>query len=515
MKKNFLFMFFGIVIGQTLPTVPNNVFRLSIGADVSNHKWNLGEKKFSLHGIALHYFDPYTHNDSLRFSSNFDLFYPGSVYLDSSTTVEAWLNSLNEEYSISLPNLGPQNIDTSSSMLYNGFYSEYRERKTNGKIIKIDYGMSNEVTLSATIPFMDIYTINQSFSDYSINPIQGAQALVNYHQIVKNNYNTFFNSSSFSNLPGKIQDTLEMIYNIYYKPDMDTLYGGDYSVNWVFQSQDDPINNLLIDPRFIPNGINKDSVSLSDLVNYYYPTQKSSNGYGDISVGVTILLKGEPSWAIEEPVNSLYGQISLSIPFGKTISSYKDKGVGKKQFTEVNMGYGVNRWKIGFYGNKEFKSKMQGRLFVQSHVHFSTVTTLNTPVLLFSGGHTHQDSILSLIGNTYKYNRGTGFSMKVGGEFEPKKNRLRFLGEISPVYKGKDNYSSKDPVWDNWMENQIGSSNYIDLKCEIWLINSVSKYRFGPYSFDLFAGYNTTLLANNNYLGWNAYAGIITFYQGW
>ncbi len=512
MKAIFIIFFYSISIGQILPTIPSNVFRLSVGADASNFKWDLGENFFSLHGIGRHYFDSNTHNDSIRFSSNFDLYHTGRVYIDSVDTVEEWLNQFNSKYNFSLPVFGAQNIDTSLTMSSNGLFSEVREKKTSGKRLRLDYGMSNEVTLSATIPILDSYIIKQLFSDYSINEIDGAQILIDYHENVKNEFNTFLNSNAYSNLRRGLRDTLQLIYNLYYTNN------GDYSVNWIFHSQNDPINNQLVDPMFIPNGISQDTVSLIDLVNYFYPAQKSGKGINDITIGANILLKGNPSWAIDEPANALYGQIYLSVPFGKTISPFAK--VGQKQFSEANIGSGVNRWTLGLYGSKEIESRskskvFRGRVFVQTQLHFSTVTTLNTPALFFSGGHSHPDSILSLVGNTYKYDMGTGLNLKVGGEFEVIKNRLKFLGEIAPKYNGQDNYSSKDRNWDAWMEKQSRSNNFMDLKCEFWLMNSISKYRFGPISFDLYAGYSTKLIANNTYLGWRTYAGITTFYQGW
>ncbi len=113
---------------------------------------------------------------------------------------------------------------------------------------------------------------------------------------------------------------------------------------------------------------------------------------------------------------------------------------------------------------------------------------------------------------------GTGMSINVGTELDRFKNRLRLRGEILASFKGKDNYISKNPYWDRWMEEYSGNSpfyNKVDLRFELWFLNSLSKYRFGPLPFDLCAGFNTTLAANNIYSGWNAFAGITTYYQGW
>mgnify|MGYP001452663777 CR=1 FL=1 len=87
MKIILLFFFIGILFGQALPTVPNNVFRISVFKSLSNSNWNLSDNKFSLDHIGKNYFDYGTHNDSMRFSSDYDLYYNGATYIDSSTTI--------------------------------------------------------------------------------------------------------------------------------------------------------------------------------------------------------------------------------------------------------------------------------------------------------------------------------------------------------------------------------------------------------------------------------------------
>jgi len=506
----FLFTAQVSLIAQILPTVPSNVFRVSIGNNTSEATWDLNDNRFSLQGVGRKYFDHMTHNDSVRFSSNFDLYHTGTVYIDSVNTVEEWMTNFNTIHGFSLPVLGPQNIDTTKGMSPEGVFSEKRRKKIIGRRFDLEYGMSNEITLSVSIPIIDSYTIDQSFSDFSIGPIQGAPILVDYHQDARQQFNTFINSNSFSNLRRGLKDTLQLIYNMYYTNN------GDYSVKWALHSQDDPINNLLVDQVFLPPGINKDSVSLSDLVSYYYPVQKQAQGIDDVKIGLTALLSGTPTWALDSLSDAIYGQFFITIPYGRTLSQFID--VRRKQFNEIQIGKGVSRISAGFYGSKIFKYKYNIRVYGQALLQFSTTTTLNTPALLFSGGHTNPDSILSLVGNTYKFDRGTGIMFNVGTELERFKNRLRLRAEICTVYKGQDNYISKDPEWDLWMEEYAGNSpsyNRADIKAELWLMNSLSKNRFGPVPFDLFAGATSTLSANNIDIGWKIYAGITTYYQGW
>jgi hypothetical protein len=50
---------------------------------------------------------------------------------------------------------------------------------------------------------------------------------------------------------------------------------------------------------------------------------------------------------------------------------------------------------------------------------------------------------------------------------------------------------------------------------ELWIVNSISSNRIGPFSFDAYVGYQERLVANNTYQGSLFYIGFSTFYQGW
>ena len=167
------------------------------------------------------------------------------------------------------------------------------------------------------IPIIDSYVIEQSYFNYSIGKVEGAQALIEYHQNAKQELKTFIDSNDYSNLRRGVKDTLQNIYDVFYT-------NGQFSKKWVWHSQDDPLNNLLIDEGFLPPGINKDSVSLSDLIWYYYPSKKIGDGVGDIKIGGTILLSGTPTWALNGKGDVLYGQLFVTIPYGKTLTQFLD-----------------------------------------------------------------------------------------------------------------------------------------------------------------------------------------------
>ena len=527
--KNLTFIIFAmtLIAAQSFQPLPNNVFRFSIDKGSSNYNWDKGQKQFSLEGIGKMYFDPFTHNDSVRFSSNFDLYNVGSLYVDKiiidadtfsiNSTVEEWMEKLNYDFNLSLPVFESQNIDTNSFMFPIGSFYEKRSRTIESRTLRIDYGFSNEVTFNISIPYIDLFLNDQSLSNISVSSIKGVQPLIDYHQNSKSVLKNFIDSEAFIDLPGdSIEKILQYVYDLYYTKE------GDYSVSWIQHAQDDPIGNDLVHKSLIPLEIRSeegDYISLDSLVNWYYPNIKSGSGIGDVDIGLNILLKGDPPWSSKKSTESIYGQFFLSIPFGRTLSSFKnsfvDNNSKRNQLNEVVFGKSVYRWTIGFLGVRYPKGQSLAKVFYQGKYKFSLPTTLNTPIRLFSGGHTHPDSILKMVGNTYKYDMGDGLLIKAGGEYEISKNRARILGELSSYYRGSDKYLSKSARWDKYMEQQSGVVSKLDFKMELWLINSVSVNRIGPLSFDAYFGYKERLVANNTYGNKYFYFGFSTFYQGW
>jgi hypothetical protein len=84
--------------------------------------------------------------------------------------------------------------------------------------------------------------------------------------------------------------------------------------------------------------------------------------------------------------------------------------------------------------------------------------------------------------------------------------------------KSKDDYSSLDKNWDTWMEGRKGYDTEMakwDYCVEAWILNSTSKARIGPLSFDFVFGYKNTISAKNTFEGYKLYSGITTYLQGW
>ena len=94
--------------------------------------------------------------------------------------------------------------------------------------------MSDRITLSLNIPIINEHKITNIIDSVQIDKVSNVNDLIEYHNIAKNQFNTFLSSNTFSEFPGRLRDTLETIYNYFYSDN------GQYSVNWAFHAKDDP-----------------------------------------------------------------------------------------------------------------------------------------------------------------------------------------------------------------------------------------------------------------------------------
>ena len=524
-----LFAIIQTLFSQILPTIPKNVFRFSTGYTQTSGEWNLINQNFNLNGIGSMYFNDKIYDENGVYNSNYDLYYLGSTRLDSNntfnlnymgndildtaSTVEEWLIKFNNYYGFNLPTLSEQNIDTDNKILIEGSFDEKRKRSFFGKTFKIEYGMSDEITLSISTSIFDKFTINQNISNYNVGKANNVENLISYHIETKSILKNFIESNAFSDLHRDVKNTLNMIYDYYYKKD------GPFSVNWVFHSLDDPINNLILDDKMKPLELmDDDTISFQELVQYYYPRNKISSGVDDISLGATVLLNGNPAWRSGEKGSAIYGKFKLSIPYASTIASFKSNDFRIKQFKQATIGYGALGWGVGFLAEKKNKSRDNSRIFFSSMIQLHSDAILNTPVQFFSGGHSNPDSALSYIGNTYKFKKGMTIDAQLGGEVELVKKRFIIKYNFYFKNKNQDRYISKSIDWNQWMESHNGySTSYKIFKAgsEFWIINSISKNKIGPLPFDLFTGFNSSIFSENNYTESRFYGGITTYFQGW
>ena len=161
---------------------------------------------------------------------------------------------------------------------------------------------------------------------------------------------------------------------------------------------------------------------------------------------------------------------------------------------------------------------MRLRLYGALDLSISTSELLNTPVSIFSGIHTNPDSIVNAVGNTYKFKEGKWIKSLAGFEIQPISGRILLRVESHNISKDQDSYDSNDDEWDSWMNSHKGYDSAWsrwDIRTEIWLLNSNSIRRVGPFSFDVVLGAQFTINAKYTYDGYQVFAGLTTYLQGW
>ena len=74
---------------------------------------------------------------------------------------------------------------------------------------------------------------------------------------------------------------------------------------------------------------------------------------------------------------------------------------------------------------------------------------------MFSGAHSHPDSVLNSVGNTYRYDKGNELYFKLGNEIVIRKNKLLLQSDLGYLNKWEDGFLSNDQHWDMWMQRHL------------------------------------------------------------
>ena len=106
------------------------------------------------------------------------------------------------------------------------------------------------------------------------------------------------------------------------------------------------------------------SPDIDTLMYLYHPQEKSTSGLGDVTLGLNLLLIGNPAWRGGKNKYSLYSGFDIIMPFGKPLIKFNpidiDTNGVPKQFKQLPIGKGLTQWRIRAFG--EFYRKFRGRL---------------------------------------------------------------------------------------------------------------------------------------------------------
>ena len=318
--------------------------------------------------------------------------------------------------------------------------------------IRFEYGITERVTLTLGIPnYASATQENQWGWEGTID--DSLNAFIKYHTENKQKFNDLGIPEEFSapydTISADLKSQLYNIYDFFYTAD------GTGTVLGLLENDIDPFKSSITGAQFNPfSNSDNDTTNIDSLMIFYHPN-RSTSGLGDIRWGLNFHLLGSPVWA-GESLFSIYGGIGMTIPTAKLISKFnpdKVDGTGRpKQFSELQLGNGVTALHFSLFG--ELYKTIQSR---ELKINWATEFKINsvakfwqrvTPRGTYSVQH---DSILSQIGEVYRFRRGDEFFGSLVGSLELIPRKLRISVGQTWYLKIRDSYYSKNERWNEWM----------------------------------------------------------------
>ena len=269
------------------------------------------------------------------------------------------------------------------------------------------------------------------------------------------------------------------------------------------------------------------TTNLESLLKFYYPTNKSSSGLGDATLGMNILLYGFPSWTGNEPL-SVYAGVGLRFPSAKKLGPYrasvKDTTGRPSQFNELPIGNGITRYSLSLFGEffKYFNERLVNITWVIERAKYSR-EVVNTPVSFLWGSETNPDSIISLIGKTYLHQLGDELLLSATGKLELWPDRVSITGGINSIRTQKDFVYSSDPSWDSWMVSRQRKGKTVHdtkkTKIQQYLLVTLHNVHptksIGPFLFDIELGASFPYFTRHTYSFKSVWLGFQAYFQAW
>jgi len=264
---------------------------------------------------------------------------------------------------------------------------------------------------------------------------------------------------------------------------------------------------------------------LDTLMSQYYPQSKSNSGLGDITMGMNVLLIGNPAWRGGKNKYSLYGGIEVTLPFGERLKKYYPKDVDSdgthNQFKQLPIGNGLTRWRLKTFG--ELYRKAWGRLInVNWSVSLSSFSRdiINPPISFLWSQETGADSISRAIGNAVLYEQGGQIYGAVQGQVELWPQRIFFSAGMDWMLSGRDQYFSANDTWDKWMANRKNYDTKKIMTTQFFKFNFLNVDPFkqiGPIPFELEVGIRwfVPLLTYQSFGYRSSWIRISSYFQAW
>jgi len=507
----FGFFFTSSIRSQTHFTIPNNVWRLSVTPKILSGKYigpggvkGIPNMPFSLAGYGKRYYDHRFLLDGYPASSQ-DLYDLDTLGFNSTYNVGEYIRHYNLMFGDSIPDFS-QDFFGPDSIAITGSISQEISRNSWGVDFNVEYGLSNRITFSMKIPYYT-YVAEDRTSRWNSDNIPGLDSWVAYHQGVK--------AAMDSALAHHYDINLQVIRNQFYS------WEGDHSTLWALGG--DPYNHRFYGSEFNPfTQQDTSSVTIDELLSYYYPERRTTSGLGDVELGLNILLFGNPAWS-ESGNFSIYTGLFFVMPSAYRLEKYKMSNgipVNQAHFLQLPLGEGVSQLNFSLFGEL-YQTLFRRQIIINWMVKggFHGQKRLNTPIRFVYFNTFNPDTIATLLGQDFTFRKGNEFYGNILGQLELIPDRISISGGSSVYLKGRDTYISKNKDWDRWMEYRKGEydtrRSAVIQHAEVTLHNVNPLKRIGPIPFELVGGVSIPVLSRNTYRDFSAWLQWIVYAQAW
>ncbi|MBC8323194.1 MAG: hypothetical protein H8E70_06470 [Candidatus Marinimicrobia bacterium] len=508
---SFLILLTSYLFSQTHFTVPENVWRISVKPSVTRGSYigpggvkGIQNMSFNLANYGKRYFDHGYVVDGYYASEN-DLHNLDTLGLNSNYTVGEYIRYYNAIYNDSIPDLSTDFFGN-DSITVGGSLDQEISKTSWGMDFKIEYGLSNRLTFEMNIPYFSYVSQNRT-SKWTSNEIEGLDSFGEYHQGAM--------AAMDSALVSNYDINLQLIRNRFYD------WEGSNSLRWAMGG--DPFVNGIYGSEFNPFTTNDTtSVTMDDLLDYYYPSNRTASGLGDVELGLKILLLGNPAWS-ESGNFSLYTGLSVLLGSADRLHTYSYSSgipVVQSHFKTLPLGDGVSRYNISLFGEL-FKTILRRQVNINWLVRsgFYSQTRVNSPISFVNFNTFNPDSIAVSIGVKHTIKKGNEVFAMAQGKLELIPDWVSVSGGASMYVKGRDTFYSNDPVWDKWMsyreDNYDTKKTVVRQFAEVAFHNVNPLKRIGPIPFELRGGVSIPIVTRNSYSNFSAWIQLVVYAQAW
>tara|TARA_B100000315_G_C14595101_1_gene598463 strand:+ start:10591 stop:12204 length:1614 start_codon:yes stop_codon:yes gene_type:complete len=533
LKNRFKFSWIILIVFCELPAqthyiLPPSVWRFSLSQGTVSGNWissggksGLPNEVFALNGYNLRYYNPSSP------TSNDDLVGLGDMYINSTDQVKKVIRDFNDSdvaatWGDSLADFTQDFFGPDSFTLFGYITNDKRKKSFSRSTFRIEYGLSERNSIFFEIPVYRNIQMNNDWG-WENNSAANAQlqAFTDYHSANREKMAEVIQDTSiFNSLDEDLSSGLKTIYSRFYS------FEGSNSMLWAINGGADPFTNGIYGSEYNPF-TDSDTIptTIDSLISFYHPNL-SASGLGDMKWGMTILLYGSPAWQ-GESLYSVYGGMGMTLPTGRIIDKFNGNKIDvngrPEQFSQLSIGEGITQWYFSLFGEfyKEFFQRLirlNWNLKFQYNLEGRTPTRVS-PRGIFSVNH---DSILTRLGEDYRWKKGDIYSADISGFAELIPDRLSVSAGQQWVFKERDQYFSKDETWNKWMSGGTSLYDGFDTRsfrilqnASVIFHNTHPLKKIGPVPFEIKLETILPVFTRHTWRPFAVSVQLISYFQWW